>query len=388
LKKQQIHIQELLKRIDYRIFKTRYEDYKKEFSEKHNIKLSEYSGYILCKYDNIISDWIALTKQTRGIVLDSLDDWKVVNFPFTKFFNLHEKDAATINWQSATFQEKLDGSIIFLWWGDRLDKWMISTSGTCNAFNAKTTFGKSFGEIVEDVLKRDFSSPELFYKLLNKDWCYIFELESCYNQIIVDQTDNEGKLTLLGARSLETFQEIDLNSINFDFIKPIELVKRHNLNKYTVKAFVNSRSPKEAEGLVVCDKNFNRIKIKSDEYLRIHRIQGGVISSWKNVLELVLSPILDDARGLLGKLENERIDEMQEKVNKHFAGYIKTLDSVPEICLQNRAKMGQYIKKNNLELYNTFIWQCHFGGKSQLQIFKEQVAKNSSKIAQMLMENY
>lgn len=381
----QIFIQELLKPIDYRLFNTRLDKYKKEFLEKYNIKLSEYEGYVLCKYHSIISEWNNLTKQTRGIVLDSKNNWKVVNFPFTKFFNLHEKEAATINWQSATFQEKLDGSLISLWWAERLNKWMISTSGTCNAFEAITGFGKSFGEIVETTLSLNFSTLELFYSKLDKNICYIFELESIYNQIVVNQADNQGKLTLLGARSLETFQELDLKHIN---LSPINLVTRYKLTKHTMEKFVNSRDPKEAEGLVVCDHNFNRIKVKSQEYIRIHKIKGGLLSSWKNVLELVLSPILDDARALLGKFENERIDEMQQKVNNHLNSYREIIQKLPEECLQNRAEMGKYIKKNNLDIYSSFIWQCHFGEKSIMEVFKDQTNKNSKKVSEMLMENY
>jgi hypothetical protein len=361
---------------------------KKNLLDTYNIKVNSCDGCVLFKYHSIISEWTDLTIQTRGIVLDSLDNWKVVNFPFTKFFNIHESSAAVVDWSSASFQEKVDGSLIFIYFVERLNRWMISTSGTCNAFAAEARFGKSFGQIVTEVLTKNFKDINTFYSKLQKNICYMFELESSYNQVVVNQGDNEGRLTILGARNLDTLEELSLNSSELARIQPLSVVKTYPITQDTMINFVNSRPAQDAEGLVVCDSQFNRIKVKSEEYIKIHRAVGGILSSWKNALELALSDDIDDFKGVLGSAALERIDLMQTKVNTYISEYKNLIDNLPESCLQNRKEMGQYIKENKLDLFSTFIWQCHFGGKNILSVLKGLVDKNAGKVADTLMENF
>lgn len=54
--------------------------------------------------------------------------------PYKKFFNFGEDCAATIDWNTAKVQEKIDGSLISLYWYD--DSWHISSTG-CPAGDAK-----------------------------------------------------------------------------------------------------------------------------------------------------------------------------------------------------------------------------------------------------------
>jgi hypothetical protein len=47
-------------------------------------------------------------------------------------------------------------------------------------------------------------------------------------------------------------------------------------NAAEVAEFANQHSAVELEGFVVADAGFNRLKIKSDEYLKLHRMKDGV----------------------------------------------------------------------------------------------------------------
>ncbi len=42
-----------------------------------------------------------LVLDCRGIIFDSKANWKVIAFPYSKFFNFGEKYASTIDWNTA-----------------------------------------------------------------------------------------------------------------------------------------------------------------------------------------------------------------------------------------------------------------------------------------------
>lgn len=362
---------------------------KHNFVDKLGIKCSEYKGYCLFKYASIISEWNPIQCQTRGIILDGEDNWKVVNFPFEKFFNMGEVQAHEIDWHSAEVYEKLDGSIIYVWWAERLQKWMFSSSGTCNAYDAQTGFNKSFGDLVRRAADNIVEFHDYtFEQLLNKKYCYMFELESMYNQIVVSQTDNEGKLTLLGARNLETLMEVPLYGQEmkeaFTDVKLIPRVYTHKVFRPELLDYVNSRPASESEGLVVVDKNFNRIKVKSKEYALAHKSKDTVMSSWRNVVEIVLSDGADDIKAMLGEVENKRIEKIESKLEDFIQEYKELLKSLPEDCRHERRSMGIYLGKNNLShKFGSLVWNNFYGSESIESVIKDM---SIPKLTDLLME--
>lgn len=77
-------------------------------NEPYCLKISRDDGFILFKYDQINSDFsLDIVKEARGIILRE-DTLEIVCFPFTKFFNVDEQYADTIDWNTAQVQEKID----------------------------------------------------------------------------------------------------------------------------------------------------------------------------------------------------------------------------------------------------------------------------------------
>ena len=66
-----------------------------------------------------------IVHECRGLILNSQDNWKVVAYPFKRFANYGEGWAAPIDWSSARVQEKVDGSMIVLWYYQ--GEWNCST---------------------------------------------------------------------------------------------------------------------------------------------------------------------------------------------------------------------------------------------------------------------
>ena len=58
---------------------------------------------------------------------------KIVCYPFSKLFNFGEKHTAKMDWETAVFTEKLDGSLIKLYFLESDNQWLIATNNTIDA---------------------------------------------------------------------------------------------------------------------------------------------------------------------------------------------------------------------------------------------------------------
>lgn len=80
---------------------------------------------ILLKYDQIGSPMSnPIVQECRGIVLDQEDNWKIVVYPYSKFFNMKElANAAEIDWTSPVrAYEKIDGSLLTMYFSQGMSR--------------------------------------------------------------------------------------------------------------------------------------------------------------------------------------------------------------------------------------------------------------------------
>ena len=223
-----------------------------------------------------------VVQEARGIIID-LNNLEVVCWPFRKFGNYSESYADTIDWSTARVQDKVDGSIMKLWYYN--GNWRISTNGMIDADKANTAsvIHKTFAAL---FLSAD-NYNDIKFNELNKDYTYIFELVSPENQIVI-KYDNI-HLYHIGTRDNKTGKEYNvdigiekpveysINSTTYNLQSCIDLVNKINQGQDSVKY----------EGFVVVDDNWNRIKIKSPEYLHIHSILGNRTITKKTILTLI-----------------------------------------------------------------------------------------------------
>src|SRR3989338_4854594 len=173
-------------------------------SAKGNMHLYNYNDSVLVERNNPV------ISRCRGIVVDT--NGNVLNYPFDRFFNEFEEEAAEIDWKSAIIEEKIDGSLICLFWNG--NKWEITTRGSFypNMNNPETEFHKWFlGHFPEENLE-----------ILEKNVCYMFELVSKNNRIV--KWYDEEFSALVGARDLNTMKELE--SAFLDFLAEKLKVKR------------------------------------------------------------------------------------------------------------------------------------------------------------------
>lgn len=85
----------------------------------HHTRHKKRPSLILFKYDQLNSPMShPIVQECRGIILDESNDWKIVVFPYMKFFNMKESaNAAEIDWNlPVRAYEKIDGSLLTMYY--------------------------------------------------------------------------------------------------------------------------------------------------------------------------------------------------------------------------------------------------------------------------------
>jgi len=242
------------------------------------LTISEDEDYVLLKYNQIESDFSHnLVKQARGIILRKID-MKPVCVPFHKFFNAGESQAVSIDWASARIESKEDGSLIKMWFDGF---WHFSTNGTINAFSANTSLdGVTFGDLFITTLAEIVGDISDWEDTLDRNCTFLFELCHIINRVVI--LYNESKIFHIGTRNNLTFQEVN---VDIGVPKP----KTYSFNSLGSAILAAQELPGlDLEGYVVVDKHWNRVKIKSPGYVRLHYLINNHVITYSRVLSIVL----------------------------------------------------------------------------------------------------
>lgn len=206
-----------------------------------------------------------ITNECRGLILDMDDNYKIISYPFYRFSDYSEKSDSLLDMNSLRFYEKLDGSIISLYFYK--GEWNISTKTMPDAS------GKIFNPNNEEKIFRDYffdTFKKLGYKLPeNTNYTYVFEFMFT-NQGIVQKTTES--ISLLMVRNLSTLDELDhINIANENGWNKVTPLETSSLDE--VKNIVRYLDPIKCEGYVICDKNFTRFKLKSPQFDKIAELK-------------------------------------------------------------------------------------------------------------------
>ncbi len=232
--------------------------------------------------------WNKFTLAARGLILD-LKNREVVCSPFIKFFNYNEIIDAKYFLQSEyVVTEKVDGSLGIMFFYE--DEWRVATCG-------------SFASPQAEWAMR-WMNKYMPLEKIDKNNTYLLEIIYPENKIVVGY-DFEG-LVLLGiidSYGLEYgYEQLKLEAVymetrcaaQYDF-KDMDSI----LNKAKTLD-VNS------EGYVIRFKNGVRLKIKGDEYIRVHKLMCEVtpLAIWNSMAD--------------GECLEELIISLPEEMEKDF----------------------------------------------------------------------
>jgi hypothetical protein len=236
---------------------------------------SMYPQILNFNYDQITAiNGDPLVKECRALILNQDDNWNILARGYDRFFNYGQGSAAEINWSTSKVLAKLDGSYINLWWNPYEENWNIGTRGTPDASGEVNGFSRTFQELFWETFHA------LGYKLpRDKSITYIFELMRPENRVVCRY--KEHRLVLHGMRSIE--EDFNYQEYNHDILcaeakgNNWEVVKAVKMN--SIDEIIESCrliNPLDEEGYVVCDQiNFNRVKVKSPQYLALHSMRDG-----------------------------------------------------------------------------------------------------------------
>ena len=284
-----------------------------------------------------------IVQECRGMVVH-VPSGKILAHPYNKFWNYGETLADPIDWSTARVLEKLDGSLMLLYWSDSgwiasgSDRagWNVASSGTPRASgsfgDADITFREAFWNTF-DSLGMAAPGDRL------SDITFMFELCDQPNRIVVKH--DKPRLVLHGARDLSTGRELDRGELkqiaeahNWDYVRSYAITSIEEC-----LAAAEALDPIQTEGFVVVDAEFHRVKIKSPRYVILHHMKGAAtprraIELWQTgeAAELLshfpemtpqIMPIHELLDGFAVKVVDDMVAHAAAATRKDFAMAIK-----------------------------------------------------------------
>lgn len=250
-------------------------------SPPYSLSIKRKDTRILFKYSQIDSDFsLEIVREARGLILED-KTWNIVCYPFKKFFNYGEAYADEIDWETAKVTSKEDGSLIKIYHYN--GEWRVGTNSTSDAEDAvlNSPYYRNFRELFDvaaDNCNFDFDR-------LDPNYTYLMELCSCHNTIVVPY--NEPKLFHIGTRNNITCEEVEVDI-------GIEKPKQYMLSSLDDCIAMAATFDFTQEGFVVVDKNYNRIKVKSEDYVRVHRLANNGSLTLERAIDLIRMNEIDE----------------------------------------------------------------------------------------------
>ena len=250
------------------------------FESEHGIAGKSDGQHLILDYDQITVKWTEpYAYACRGLVLDAVT-FDVIAAPIKKFFNAGEHYADTIGWSSATVFEKIDGTMVNRWWSPHTERFEYSTRFQLPAGLESSAVNSGMMKW-GDMIRRCMASLDTaFLESQPKDETWTFEVCSPHNMVVVRHAAFFARL--LAIKNIRSLEE---RSVATNHYGPKNYAFA---NADEVAAFANAHPATELEGFVVVDAAFNRIKIKSDQYVALHRAKDGLRSA-NNILLLARS---------------------------------------------------------------------------------------------------
>jgi RNA ligase len=277
--------------------------------------------------------WDEITLQCRGLVTNSKG--VIVARPFKKFFNYEEYRPEDIPNEDYVVYEKMDGSLGILFYYEyelsderRYNIWFNNNYETGmerffdpnnlpdydNSYYEPTP--KTKGEWIfatrgsftseQSIKGKEILDRKHDYSALRKDNTYLFEIIYPENRIVVDYKGEE-KLVVLGVIHTETGNEVPDSSLFFMQEGGWELVTVYKTwgEGYDI---LKEEISKDKEGYVLRFRSGFRMKIKGEEYVRLHRILTNI--SNRDIWEYLK--------------DNKPLDDLLEKVPDEFNDWVKS----------------------------------------------------------------
>lgn len=222
------------------------------------------------------------------------------SFPFTRFYNHNEKEAAKVNLNNADMIEKLDGTMVGVFFpktgydfkNPQIPYWhtrkMICTHKPDMELEVVGFHGN------KSQLLRLIGENIQFLKFhrLDVNYTFIFEFIHDATHVLTKYSKDQQGLYLIGSRNINNFNECTEDQLDkiaerigakrprrWDSIDDANII-----DKMMQQASIKNQN---FEGFVFRDRrSYERIKVKNPKYVKLHRMLD--LLSYKKLISLVL----------------------------------------------------------------------------------------------------
>lgn len=290
----------------------------RKLESKKRLKTQSHPYYDLSiwNYEEVVhyeDTWCPITLMSRALVVET-STGKIIGRALSKFFNFNEKcNSAMIPKHNGNFRtfDKLDGSLFTLFYYN--GKWIYCSRGSFNSDQSKEG---------EKILKEMF--PQ--HVDLDNKLTYVFELIYPENRIVLDYGD-ERTVKFLTAYEIDGTEHLILDEMKE---KGFNVVKEYNFvqddGTYKELDELHKMNKENQEGFVVRYSNGDRVKVKFDDYIKLHKVRTNFSNKVIFAKWLTKTPI------------EEALRDIPDELNEWYRTGIKELDEKVEYILNESTK--------------------------------------------------
>ncbi len=297
--------------------------------------------------------WNSVTEQCRGLIFNP-ETGKIVARPFRKFYNFGEKNADLITGQEVVrAYEKFDGSLGIAY-PDPNGMYRIATRGSFSSEQAlwATNFLHSKG--VE-------------YFPFIPEHTDLFEIIYPDNRIVCEYAGMEA-LVYLGT--------IENSTGRFHFEDDMYDVRADSVYVGPFEGVFNLPNRAGKEGIVAVTSDGRRVKVKEEEYIRLHRIVSNL--SEKYVWEAMEGPFMSVAHSLAADIPEEHAAWLLDVAQRLFGEYMSLAIMVNELNqqagkLETRKEKAVYAQQSGYPKSVQSAFFAGLDGKSYVNVLWKAV---------------
>lgn len=301
-----------------------------------------------------------LRRECRGIVFDA--DGKLISRPFHKFFNINEREETASHRIDLTrpheIMVKADGSML--------------RPVLINGIIVPMT-RKGYTEVAQQAWKEavdDLNISEM-HGYLKNGFTPIYEFVSPRNKIVVEY--DRPRWILLAVRENFSGRYLDISvaeELKTDF-------PSMHVDDF-VKEVKNTNIPgKELEGYVINFDDGHKVKIKTEDYLRLHRVID-TFESEKNILNIILNGQTDDLYPELEEKKKNQLrafeGEINHRVSIHASKVRSEVDALKDL---SQKEFALWVQSNTMKKLRPLFFQYRKTEGRDIDLIYEYMLKHT-----------
>lgn len=320
--------------------------------QKHSstVELYQLNYSHSCQADHV---WNEATLQCRGIIVDG--DMNIVSRPFEKFYNMEELVEMGVEIPNLPFDvfEKMDGSLGIMYWiGDTP---YLATRGS---FKSEQALHGT------EILHTKYKDV---WNRFDKSKTYLFEIIYPEDKHCIDYHGEIDDIYLLAVIDTETGEETD----SIDNYRDCLSVTKHYEGIKDWRTIREEFDGTNREGFVIRFSNGFRMKLKYEEYFKIHFMRSYLTK--KTIFEHILAGTLDEIEERLSYLDEENvlyykklkkeIYDRYSEIEKEFLsiyrerGMFESPKEYAEWALKQKGWSSMIFQKEKGVDYSQIIWK-------------------------------